>query len=44
MSAILKTTSPLKPISNFWEAWDMLKKEHLKGAQAVDKDLVLWRN
>ena len=24
----------------FWEAWDMLKKEHLKGAQAVDKDLV----
>ena len=24
----------------FWEAWDLLKKEHLKGDQATDKDLV----
>ncbi|MBI4991872.1 MAG: S41 family peptidase [Candidatus Harrisonbacteria bacterium] len=24
----------------FWEAWDVLKKEHLKGEEAKDKDLV----
>lgn len=24
----------------FWEAWDLLKREHLKGAEAKDKDLV----
>src|SRR3989344_1899468 len=24
----------------FWEAWDMLKKEHLKGGDSKDQDLV----
>lgn len=24
----------------FWEAWDLLKKEHLKGVEAKDKDFV----
>ena len=35
-----ESKDPKTDFGIFWEAWDLLKKEHFKGAEAKDKDFI----